>query len=150
MTVHYKKVPSSDSNEHDKIKNKKQEIFYTLQGRRTEFIMSTMKEMIMRIYDENGVVADFDISYENESLYGLTDYIREREETDEDYNWIDEFTDTVGEIVREKNLKRFRIDSDDDSASDFYYANDYYDAYRFVSVYTALGYDEISEKLYEN
>jgi len=112
-----------------------------------------IKESVEKFFGENNVLVDFDLSQENESCYELESYIREREESDEDYEWVEDFADAIKEVAVENNLKRFRIDSDDDyepAAADFFYARNYQDAYNFVSEYTGLGNTEIDEKLYEN
>lgn len=62
--------------------------------------MEVMKKALENYYNEHGVIVNFDNSEDIVEQYGIGEYIKSREENDDDYEWIEDFGEAVEEIKK--------------------------------------------------
>ena len=69
--------------------------------------MEVMKKALENYYNEHGVIVNFDNSEDIVEQYGIGEYIKSREENDDDYEWIEDFGEAVEETKKEYGLTLF-------------------------------------------
>lgn len=74
-----------------------------------------MEKAIADFYSEHGFIVNCDDPDNNLVYYGIEEYVDEREENDDCYEWIEDFNDTIDAFGRENGLKLFSSSEDVDA-----------------------------------
>lgn len=93
------------------------EVFKEFARRETEKVFDAMKKTLEDSLTVNGFIGNYDDNDDNLTSYDLVDAVREAEEADDEYDWLEDFNEAIDEVVEENNLKLF---SNDDNLPLFY------------------------------